>query len=267
MELAYAEAGQGGRPLLLVHGFTGAKEDFTEWLEPLAERGWHAVAPDNRGHGDSPKPEGVEQYSFALLTSDLVELVDARWGPSGRFVLLGHSMGGMLAQFLAVEVGDRLDGLVLMDTSPSPLAVVDRETATTGGEIAMAKGMDAIADLLAELASPLDTPAHLRVVAERPDYAEFNERKLRTVAPGMYAAMLLEMMDQPDRVEALSTLRVPTLVIVGDQDRPFIAPSQRMADAIPGARLAVIEDAGHSPQFENPKAWWDALDEFLSSLP
>ncbi len=57
------------------------------------------------------------------------------------------------------------------------------------------------------------------------------------------------------------------LVIVGAQDAPFVIAADAMVDAIPGARLAVIPDAGHSPQFENPHAWIEALDEFLASLP
>ena len=56
------------------------------------------------------------------------------------------------------------------------------------------------------------------------------------------------------------------LVIVGEQDRPFLGPSERMAKAIPRARLAVIPDAGHSPQFENTEAWWDALASFLQEV-
>jgi pimeloyl-ACP methyl ester carboxylesterase len=57
------------------------------------------------------------------------------------------------------------------------------------------------------------------------------------------------------------------LVIVGEQDKPLMKPSRAMADAIPGAILAVIRDAGHSPQFENPAAWFDVLSRFLSSVP
>ena len=56
-------------------------------------------------------------------------------------------------------------------------------------------------------------------------------------------------------------------MLVGEQDAPFIAPSERMAKAIDGARLVVIPDAGHSPQFENPDAWWDALTSFLDEVP
>ena len=54
---------------------------------------------------------------------------------------------------------------------------------------------------------------------------------------------------------------MPTLVLVGEQDAPFLKPSRRMADAIPGAELVVIPDAGHSPQFESPELWWKALSD------
>jgi pimeloyl-ACP methyl ester carboxylesterase len=59
---------------------------------------------------------------------------------------------------------------------------------------------------------------------------------------------------------------VPTLVLVGEQDTPFLADSERMAKTIPGATFAVIPDAGHSPQFENPDAWWDAVSSFLDTV-
>jgi len=54
--LEYAEEGAGGRPFLLLHGFTGAKEDFADHLDRWADRGWHVVAPDLRGHGGSSAP-------------------------------------------------------------------------------------------------------------------------------------------------------------------------------------------------------------------
>ena len=70
----------------------------------------------------------------------------------------------------------------------------------------------------------------------------------------MYAAMLAgELLGASDRLDALATLPMPTLVIVGEQDTPFLAPSRAMADAIPDADLVVVPDAGHSPQFEAPE--------------
>ncbi len=77
VSVAVAEAGEGGRPLLLVHGFTGAKEDFGDWFDRLADDGWWVVAPDLRGHGRSGRPVDPSAYSFELMAADVVALADA----------------------------------------------------------------------------------------------------------------------------------------------------------------------------------------------
>jgi pimeloyl-ACP methyl ester carboxylesterase len=82
----------------------------------------------------------------------------------------------------------------------------------------------------------------------------------------MWAALAAEIVTQPDQLADLGRLAVPTLVIVGDEDETFLAPSRAIASAIPGALLAVIPAAGHSPQFENPPAWLATLREFLDAL-
>jgi 3-oxoadipate enol-lactonase len=266
VDLVVAESGVGRRPLLLLHGFTGAKEDFTEWLDPLASRGWHAVAPDHRGHGSSSHPASDDAYSFAILARDSLALASALgWE---RFALLGHSMGGMMAQVMAIDAHERLTALVLMDTSHGPLRGLDPDLVATAVAVARDQGMDALADLMAQVSSPLETPAHRRLIDENPGYAEFGERKFRATSPHLYAALTAQFLDSPDRLDDLARLpaTLSTLVMVGDQDIPFIGPSERMAAAIPGAVLTVIPDAGHSPQFENPKAWWAALTDFLDSL-
>ena len=266
LELCVAEEGQGGRPLLVVHGFTGAKEDFTDWLEPLADLGWHAVAPDQRGHGASPKPEHEGAYSFDVFADDLLALLDALgWGSA---VALGHSMGGMVVQTAILRAPERFAGLVLMDTSHRALKGVDVEIVEAAAALARAEGMAAVLEAQAALAGA-QPPSALRVLAERPGYAEFGDRKMLASAPAMYGTMLRAITDAVgglDRLEDLRSVRVPTLVIVGEEDRPFVKPSQRMADAIPGAELAVIPDAAHSPQFENEPAWWAALSGFLERL-
>jgi pimeloyl-ACP methyl ester carboxylesterase len=267
LRMQAAEAGSGGRPLLLVHGFTGAKEDFTDWLDPLAELGWHAVAIDNRGHGASDKPSDTTDYSFDLLAADALALADDRWGAGSRLVLLGHSMGGMVAQVIGLQAGERLDGLVLMDTGHSRLSFIDREQAMKVVSIVEDRGIDGLADLMKDREAPLSSPAHERLLAEREGYAEFGDRKLRATASAAYAGMLTAMVDATDRLDGLRTLSIPTLVLVGEQDAPLLAQSRNMAEAIPGAELAVLPDAGHSPQFENTDAWWKALTEFLGSLP
>src|ERR1700736_2619594 len=99
VELSLAEAGPGqARRGMLLHGVAGAY--------------------DQRGHGDSAHPDGEEEFSLHILENDLRAVAD-RLGWD-RFVLLGHSMGGMVAQLVALSSPQRLAGLVLMDTSHGP---------------------------------------------------------------------------------------------------------------------------------------------------
>ena len=88
VRLALVEAGRGGRPLLLAHGFTGTKEDFADWIDPLVEAGWWVAAPDHRGHGGSSKLADESAYTLATLAADLEALV-AHLGWD-RYALLGY---------------------------------------------------------------------------------------------------------------------------------------------------------------------------------
>ena len=264
--LEIAEAGAGGRPLLLVHGFSGTKRDFTEdgWLDRLADVGWHAVAVDQRGHGASEKPAGVDAYSFPILAADLVALVGALgWS---RVTLLGHSMGGMVAQFVALST-DLLDGLILMDTSHSRPGGLDPEMMRLGRSLVEEGGTAKLVATTNELGiNALGTPAHERLCAEREGYVEFGEAGTLAASADMWVAMLDAMLDQDDRLPALAALDLPTLVIAGEQDSGFVDQCRALAATIPCARLEIIAEAGHSPQFEAPEAFWDALSGFLSIL-
>jgi 2-succinyl-6-hydroxy-2,4-cyclohexadiene-1-carboxylate synthase len=263
-----AEAGAANdRRILLMHGFTGAKDDFAEAVDGLADAGWHAVAPDLRGHGNSMKPESEDAYDFELFADDLWALVDELGWRDG-LVLLGHSMGGMVAQVAALRDPSRLRGLVLMDTSHGPPEGIDISLLDLGVAVAREHGLEVLAQLQDERhAEPLETPAAARLRAERPGWEEFERRKFLASSAAMWAAMAPNMLlHQADRLDSLGSLPVPALVIVGEQDQPFLGPSQRMAKAIPRARLVVIPDAGHSPQFENTDAWWDALMSFLEEV-
>jgi len=266
IHLTIAEEGVGGRPLLLVHGFTGAKEDFGDFLVPLAERGWHVVAPDLRGHGTSDKPTEESAYTLPTFAGDVLALADALgWS---RFTLLGHSMGGMIAQQMLLAAPDRIEALILMDTAHGRLeGALDEGMIERAIAFIRANGIEAWKQMMESQADRgLSTPADLRVRAERPGYVEFGERKLLAVSPAMVASVLGQFATVDDRLERLAAHTTPTLVIVGEQDKPFIGPSERMADVMPGASLAVIPDGGHSPQFESPDAWWQALSGFLDRV-
>lgn len=187
-----------------------------------------------------------------------------------RFILLGHSMGGMVAQFVARRAYLRLAGLILMDTSHGAIRGLDPEMVQAAVAIARHRGIDALADILAERQSPLEAPSHRRLLETKPGYAEFCDGKFRSTSPALYAAMAPAFASTEDRLPdlaALPTSSLPILVIVGEEDEPFIEPSRRMAATLVGSSLAIVPDAGHSPQFENPGAWWQAVSTFLAEIP
>jgi pimeloyl-ACP methyl ester carboxylesterase len=175
-------------------------------------------------------------------------------------------MGGFVARRIVLGHPDRVDALIMMDTAPGPIPGFDADLMDAAAEIALTQGKEALTELLT-LAAPLDTPAYLRTLAERPGYQEFQDRKWADVSAVMWGALVREIAHQTDELPAFGTISCPALVIVGDQDAPFLAPCEAMAATIPGARLVVIPDAGHSPQFENPKAWIEALQQFLALVP
>ncbi len=256
--LEVREAG-AGPALLLVHGFGGAKEDFADHVEVLADR-YRVVTFDHRGHGESDAPDDPTAYSLDRLAADTSGVADALG--IGELRLLGHSMGGMVARRFVLARPERVSTLVLMNTSPGPVPGLDPDLLDLAADIAIEQGKEVLKPLLDDAAA-LETPSYHRLLLERPGYQDFVDYKWAALSGVMWGAMARDMAHQPDQLELLGDLRCPTLVLVGEQDESFLEASKVMAATIPGARLAVIPDAGHSPQFENPTRWFSELDGFL----
>ena len=181
-------------------------------------------------------------------------------------MLLGHSMGGMVSQAIAVHQPQRLDALVLMDTIAGHVA---------GGGVTLLMfraagrvfGMKAMARFVRK-PPPRSPDSVRRLYAERPDYGAEVQAKVLATSPVMARAMMSELHSRADQIPSLRKLDLPVLVIAGEHDMSgFVAGSQAMAEAIPGAALAVLDGAAHSPQFETPEAWWTTLTGFLDGLP
>jgi pimeloyl-ACP methyl ester carboxylesterase len=264
LEIAEAEPSAGGRPFLLVHGFCGAKEDFTPFLDLLAALGWHAVAPDLRGHGASDHPAGESAYSFDRFAADVLALAD-RLGWE-HFTLLGHSMGGMIAQVAALAASSRLDGLILMDTGHGPLEGFDLAVLEGARQVVAEHGLATLVELQRDFDDPLASPSYKRLCETRAGYETWQENKTLAASADMWRAMTAQMMGIADRLESLAGIEVPTLVICGEEDLAFVEASRAMAKTIVGARLAMIAEGGHSPQFEAPDAWWRELTGFLADV-
>jgi pimeloyl-ACP methyl ester carboxylesterase len=248
--------------LLLVHGFGGAKEDFADHVDALA-RAHRVVSFDHRGHGASGAPDAADAYSLDRLAADVLEVADAL--EAERFLLLGHSMGGMVARRVILANPERVDAIVFMDTSAGPPPDIDRGLVLAGAEVALQEGMPVLRALLDEM-NPLGSPSHQRVIETRPGFEEYSQRKWASLSPMMWATIAVEMFSQRDELAELATVAVPALVIVGEQDETFVGPSMAIADTVPDARLVVVPDAGHSPQFENPDAWQATMEAFLGEV-
>jgi 3-oxoadipate enol-lactonase len=260
--LVVDQAGEGGRPLLLIHGFCGCRDDFTPVIPALVAAGWHVAAADNRGHGDSDQPSAEADYGVERFTADALGVADALgWD---RFALLGHSLGGAVAQELVLRVPERVTSLVLMNTTPTALAVAPEQLAAAAA-VVRADGLDRLIDLMNEHGDPLGSPAHERAAARIPGYRERGERNTRRCSGAMYARLMDEMAARHDASAALAGVGCPTLVVVGEEDQLMLGPSHRLAEVIPGARLVVIPAAGHSPQFETPEPFRAALLDFLAT--
>jgi pimeloyl-ACP methyl ester carboxylesterase len=260
--LAVEVAGEGPG-LVLVHGLGGAKEDFADHVPTLA-RDHTVVMFDHRGHGASDNPTDPAAYSLDRMRADTLAVADA--AGLEHFRLLGHSMGGMVARGIAITETSRVDALVMMDTSAGPIPGFDPSLMDIACDVALNEGKQPLKDLL-DMASALETPAYKRVLAARPGYPEFEARKWADLSEIMWGTIARELAYQPDDLPAMTSLTCPVLIIVGEQDEPFVVASGLMVEAIPGAELVTISNAGHSPQFENPGAWIAALTGFLSALP
>jgi pimeloyl-ACP methyl ester carboxylesterase len=241
---AYLEAGSG-RPVVLIHGAAGRAEVWTPQLTGLADVA-RLIAVDLPGHG-ATEGEGcreVEQYA-AWVTS-LVDGLGAQ-----HAVLVGHSMGGAIAQTLALGDIARYAGLVLVGTG-ARLRVLPRilqlfrEGAALGPELVGSLSY-----------APQTAPA---AVVEA-------ERALHATAPAVTLGDF-HACDRFDLIGRLGELRLPALVVVGRDDR--LTPpkyAEYLARSIPGARLLEVDGAGHFPQLEQPDAVNAALRAFLAALP
>lgn len=261
--LSIGEAGEdSARRVLFVHGFTGAKEEFTDLVDAFGTRGWRAVALDLRGHGQSDHPDGEESYSRAAFVDDVLGAANTLgWD---RFSLVGHSMGGAVAQRLVLDHPERIESLVLMSTFHGPLDI-DPALVSLGVAIVNQGGMPALASALAARreTDPGAAAARERIEQARPGYGELADGKLLDCAPAMWTAMAPRFPVWPDGLAEVAEITTPTLVVVGDEDKTMRPHCERLAATIPGARFELMEGVRHSPHLEAPDRCVEVLAGFL----
>jgi pimeloyl-ACP methyl ester carboxylesterase len=257
MDLAYADEGPGP-VVMLLHGFPLSRAMWVDQLSGIGST-YRVIAPDLRGHGESPVPEGV--YTMDAMADDVVELLETL-EISGPVVVGGLSMGGYVALSLAARYPTRVRALMLMDTKAAP----------DTPEAAQAREAMAQAVIAADSAAPVVDAMLPRLFAkmtreQHPERVEPMKDVMSQTSPRGIAGALRGMAARPDRRADLPKIVVPALVLVGDEDviTP-VAESKSMAEALPNARLEVIRQAGHLAPYENPSDANAAILRFLKTL-
>jgi pimeloyl-ACP methyl ester carboxylesterase len=239
--------------VLLLHGVGGGKAVWPAQLAALAQAGYRAVAWDMPGYGDSPAPESFTMRALADQLRALIASLQAT-----TVVLLGHSMGGMVAQEFLALYPQEAHGALLSGTSPA-----FGNSSGTFQQAFLAKRLEplaqgrSMADLAPELLAGMLGPA--------PDAAgkALATQVMGGVAPATYRAALQAIV-QFDQRANLSALRLPVLCLAGEHDRNA-APSvmEKMAARIPGARYQCLPNVGHLANLEHPASFNAAMLAWL----
>ncbi|HEX5300972.1 MAG TPA: alpha/beta fold hydrolase [Streptosporangiaceae bacterium] len=237
--------GPGGKtPLLLSHGYGASSAMWGPNVAALAA-GRPVITWDMRGHGRSDSPEDPELYSHAACVADMAALLDA--AGAERAVLGGLSLGGFVSLEFLLEHPDRVDAVMLFDTGPGYRSDQARQQWNDRAR--------KTADRLER-----DGIAALGGSAEA-DYGHRSAHGLALAARGMLA-------QRDGRViEALPSVKVPVLVLVGARDKAFLPAADYIAARIPGAVQVVIPDAGHVSNADQPGPFNRSVLGFLGRLP
>jgi pimeloyl-ACP methyl ester carboxylesterase len=257
VRLAYQVRGQGPT-ILLIMGLGGRAADWNDaFLARMAE-GFEAVTFDNRGTGASDRPD--EEYTLDVMADEAVAVLDALGRPRAHVV--GVSMGGMIAQLVALRHPESVDRLALLSThAGGPGAIPPTPLGMTA---LMADRSRPPADMVRDAMTAITAPGFAErdpgAIAALVDLALAQPTPPATFARQMNAIM------GSDRSDRLGSIRAPTLVVHGTED-PLVPPGNGaiLARGIPGARLVELPGIGHLPMWECPARLATLLTEFLAA--
>jgi 3-oxoadipate enol-lactonase len=250
VDLAYGEAGHGP-PLVLLHGLGSSRNDWLLQLPTFIAR-YRTIALDLRGHGGSPKPPGPYRLDqFAADVARLLQRLDAQ--PSH---VLGISLGGAVAQQLALDFPELVHSLVLVNTAARFVSESWQQRVMGVRRVAGVYlfGMDRVAEAVAMRLFPKPEQAQLR--------RETVERlKGNDVAAYRATLWAIARFDVRARLDEITC---PTLIVAGEEDSTVHLASKRLlAERIPYSRLEIIAHSGHASPVDQPEAFNRVVMQFL----
>jgi pimeloyl-ACP methyl ester carboxylesterase len=241
----YYEVHGSGPPLLLTHGYSSSSAMWRGQIAALSKR--HTlVLWDMRGHGQSDYPGNPAAYSEALTVGDMAALLDAIGAREA--IVGGLSLGGYMSLAFYRAHPERVRALLIIDTGPGFRKDDARDAwnrrAHDTAERFEREGLEVLKS----------------ADRERSDVTHRDASGLALAARGMLTQRDARV------IETLPDIKVPSLIVVGADDTPFLAASDYMAAKIPGAQKVVIPAAGHAVNIDQPQAFIDAVLPFLDGL-
>ena len=253
----YYEVYGRGTPLLLIHAFPLNRH---MWATQISDRADEAqlIIPDMRGFGESDKPS--ETYPMEVLADDCMALLDAIAGDKSA-VVGGLSMGGYVSLAFYRRYPHKVSGLILAGTRASS----DTPEGKTNREQAASKthklGVGAlVSDMLPKMMAP-------KTYTTNPELVSQVESMMQNASVEGIVGALMGMKERRNSQELLTKIDIPTLISHGVDDQ--LIPSQvaeDMHNAIQNSRLSIIPEAGHLLNLEQPRAFNQAVREFLRSI-
>jgi len=250
IQMGYDDIGDEGPPIVLIHGFGLDREIWKEmakvYLSPH-----RIIMPDVRGHGESEAPQGA--YPMTLLAEDVLKLLD--FLKIEKAAICGHSMGGYITLAFADRYPERLSGIGLITTRAESDSAEKRADRYQMVDKVKEDGAIVLAESLAPKLTKDNT------------IKEEVHNVLSSTDPKGIVGVLQGMAERPDRRELLSKIRVPALVVAGDQDQIIeVEDARQMAMSIPNSRFHLVSGAGHMPMLEKPKELAEGLDWLISQM-
>ena len=238
----YYEVHGKGPALLLTHGYSATSRMWAGQIDAFSKR-YRLILWDMRGHGASDYPADPAAYSEAATVADMAALLDGVGAETA--IVGGLSLGGYMSLAFHLAHPDRVRALLIIDTGPGYRNDEAREgwnrNALKTAERYEIEGLGRLAAGSVEMRTSTHRSAEGLALAAR------------------------GMLTQKDArvISSLPTIAVPSLVVVGADDTPFLAASDYMAAKIPGARKVVIANAGHAANIDQPEAFNIAVLDFL----
>lgn len=249
VRLHYAEQGNPANPpVILLHGYSDSWFSYSRVIDGLAQTA-HVFALDQRGHGDSDQPE--TGYSVSDFAADVVAFMDALNLSSATVV--GHSMGSLVAQQVALSAPDRVARLVLIGSA----------TNLRCAEIAE----------LHQAVMTLDDPVSVEFIREFqvstiyfPIPDAFLERAItesQKLSANVWHKVITSLLDFDSTAE-LSRIQSPTLILRGDHDTIFPASAQQALETgIANSKVKIYSETGHALHWERPECFLEDVQDFL----